>query len=50
MRTEQIFESILSVAGESALVMGMGNIGGLGLDLARYFKNREVVTATTEAA
>ncbi len=37
----QIFESVVSQVGRSALVMGMGNIGGPGLELVRYFCNRE---------
>ncbi|MCC6746022.1 MAG: poly-gamma-glutamate synthase PgsB [Deltaproteobacteria bacterium] len=42
---EQIFEDIVEVAGSSALVVGMGNIGGLGLPLVRHFRNRSVVEA-----
>ncbi len=38
--TEEIVEVVLEVAGRSALVMGMGNIGGPGLELVRYFSNR----------
>jgi gamma-polyglutamate synthase len=37
---EEIFERVVSQAGDSALVMGMGNIGGQGLSLVRYFANR----------
>jgi hypothetical protein len=43
LRVEEIFERLLELAGSSAVLMGMGNIGGQGLDLARYFKNREIV-------
>ena len=39
-RVEEIFESIVELSGESSLVMGMANIGGVGLDLVRYFANR----------
>ncbi len=39
-KVEQIFETIVSLVGRSALVMGMGNIGGQGLELGRYFRNR----------
>ncbi len=39
-RVEEIFELTLERAGESALVMGIANIGGPGLDLCRYFTNR----------
>jgi poly-gamma-glutamate synthase PgsB/CapB len=35
-----IFESLLERAGESALIMGMGNVHGGGEDLARLFRNR----------
>jgi poly-gamma-glutamate synthase PgsB/CapB len=40
MRVEEVFERIVALTGESALVMGMGNIGGDGLKLASYFTNR----------
>jgi poly-gamma-glutamate synthase PgsB/CapB len=39
-RVDEIFESIVELSGESGLVMGMANIGGIGLDLVRYFANR----------
>ncbi len=39
-RVEQIFEMVVSLSGKSALVMGMGNIGGQGLELVRFFHNR----------
>jgi len=35
-----IFETILACAGESALIMGMGNVHGGGEELARLFRNR----------
>jgi poly-gamma-glutamate synthase PgsB/CapB len=41
-KVDQIFETIVSLVGRSALVMGMGNIGGQGLELGRYFRNRSV--------
>lgn len=37
---EQIFEAVMEVVGESAMVMGLGNIGGPGLELVRMFRNR----------
>jgi len=40
---ETVFEKIIEASGDSALVVGMGNIGGLGLPLTRYFKNREKI-------
>ncbi len=40
-RIEDVFEKIIGVCSDShTLVVGMGNIGGQGLDLVRYFKNR----------
>jgi len=35
-----IFETLLEHAGESALIMGMGNVHGGGEELARLFRNR----------
>jgi len=35
-----IFETLLECAGESALIMGMGNVHGGGEELARLFRNR----------
>jgi poly-gamma-glutamate synthase PgsB/CapB len=40
LHTAEIFERVVSLVESSALIMGMGNIGGHGLDLARYFSNR----------
>ncbi len=40
LRVDEIFERVLSLVESSALIMGMGNSGGSGLDLARYFANR----------
>ena len=37
---DRIFEEVIGLTGKSALVMGIGNIGGPGLDLVRYFRNR----------
>jgi poly-gamma-glutamate synthase PgsB/CapB len=44
-RVDEIFEAIVELVGKSALVMGMGNIGGPGLDVVRFFRNRSVVAA-----
>jgi poly-gamma-glutamate synthase PgsB/CapB len=41
--TEQIFESIVEHCGSEALVVGMGNIGGQGMDLVRFFRNRSTL-------
>ena len=35
-----VFETLLEFAGESALIMGMGNVHGGGEELARLFRNR----------
>ncbi len=37
---EELFEQILGLVEDSAVVMGLGNIGGDGLPLCRYFRNR----------
>jgi len=37
---EVVFEEILSSCGPATLVLGAGNIGGIGLNLIQYFKNR----------
>lgn len=38
-----VFEAIVEHVGRSALVMGMGNTHGGGLELARLFRNRAIV-------
>lgn len=43
-RTEEIFETIIELSGKSSLAMGMANIGGVGLDVVRYFANRSTQT------
>lgn len=40
-RVDEIFEAIVGLSGRRSIVMGMGNIGGQGLGVVRYFKNRE---------
>jgi hypothetical protein len=45
-RVEEIFEIILQHVGRTTLVMGMGNIGGPGLEVVRYFQNRSVLPST----
>jgi len=42
-RVEGIFEKILENCSGSNLVIGMGNIGGFGLPLVSYFRNRSEV-------
>jgi gamma-polyglutamate synthase len=40
---EDIFERIVELTGRRSLAMGMANIGGIGLDVVRYFANRSNV-------
>ena len=40
MAVNQIFEEVMGLCGKSALVMGIGNIGGPGLELVNFFRNR----------
>lgn len=40
---QEIFEKVVSLSGRSALVMGMANIGGPGLEVVRHFRNRGIV-------
>jgi hypothetical protein len=35
-----VFEEIIGACGRDNLVMGVGNIGGIGLELVRHFRNR----------
>lgn len=42
-RAEEIFELVIELAGRKSLVMGMANIGGIGLDVVRYFANRSTL-------
>lgn len=39
----EIFETVVDLAGPSALIMGMGNVAGNGLELVRYFRNRSAM-------
>ncbi|MEZ4233666.1 MAG: poly-gamma-glutamate synthase PgsB [Polyangiaceae bacterium] len=39
-RTEEIFERVIGLSGRSALIVGLGNIGGQGLPLVSFFANR----------
>jgi len=39
----EIFESAVGLSGASTLVMGMGNIGGQGLEVVQFFRNRRVL-------
>ncbi|MCK6547575.1 poly-gamma-glutamate synthase PgsB [Myxococcota bacterium] len=42
-RVEELFERLVELSGTSALIMGLANIGGHGLELVRHFKNRSLV-------
>lgn len=44
-RTEEIFETCVQIAGQSALIMGMANIGGQGMEVVRFFANRSKFVA-----
>lgn len=39
----EIFEVLMDQVEESALIVGMGNVAGHGLDMARFFKNRSLI-------
>jgi hypothetical protein len=38
-----IFELVVERSGSAAIIFGMGNIGGMGLELVRFFRNRSKV-------
>ena len=42
-RADEIFETVIELSGRKTLVMGMANIGGIGLDVVRYFANRSTL-------
>lgn len=39
-KVDEIFESIIGLCSRSTLIVGLGNIGGQGLQLVRFFQNR----------
>lgn len=43
MPTERVFEQIVEHVSTSALVMGIGNIVGPGMDLVKFFNNRRAI-------
>lgn len=43
-----IFETIIELAGRSALVVGIGNTKGQGLSLVRFFRNRSILKETVQ--
>ena len=48
MSTDRIFEAIVGVSGRRSMVMGIGNIGGGGLELVAYFNNRTTLDVDLE--
>ena len=42
-RADEIFEAVVGACKQNTLVVGMGNIGGLGLSVVNYFKNRSIL-------
>lgn len=46
-RVDEIFEKILEKSGSRSLIIGMGNIGGPGLGLVSFFKNRSLLENPT---
>ncbi len=47
---DAVFEALMEFAGRSALIVGAGNIAGIGLELARYFSNRARLPGAEEPA
>ena len=45
----ELFETLIDLAGQSALIVGMGNIGDNGLEIARFFRNRSRIAAAPVA-
>lgn len=43
MATGQIFEEIIGISGRSAMVMGIGNIVGPGMELVNFFRHRRTL-------
>jgi hypothetical protein len=43
MAVSRVFEEIMGASGRSAVVTGIGNIGGPGLELVNYFHNRTII-------
>ncbi len=44
----EIFEIMVDLCGHSGIIIGMGNIGGPGLDILRHVKNRSTLVAVEE--
>ena len=47
---EAVFHAIVEAAGQSAMVMGVGNIGGPGLPLVQMFQDRSAALAAADEA
>ena len=45
LAVEEIFETVADLTGPRALVVGVANIGGQGLELVRFFRNRSTPLA-----
>ena len=43
MKADSVFEEVMGISGKSSMVMGIGNIGGPGLELVKYFSNRTII-------
>lgn len=48
-RVDAVFETLMGLSSRQTLIMGLGNIGGIGLSMVRYFKNREAPPAEESA-
>lgn len=44
MEATEVFEHLVELSNDKTLIVGLGNIGGLGLDLVRLFRNRSPQT------
>lgn len=42
-----LFETLIDLGGASAVIVGMGNIGDNGLEIARFFRNRSTLISKT---
>ncbi len=49
-RVEEIFELLVEQSGRSSLIIGMANIGGMGLEIVRFFKNRSTLDGVKKVA
>lgn len=49
-RVEEVFELLVEQSGRSSLIVGMANIGGMGLEVVRFFKNRSTLEGMKKVA